>query len=67
MQKYDFFSITMQNAPEICFNSPPMFQKSIFVAQISVPYRLLFKKLFISLQNRIYELLTQKMIFNENY
>lgn len=44
MQKYDFFSITMQNAPEIYFNSPPMFQKSIFVALISVPYRLLFKK-----------------------
>ena len=44
-----------------------MFQKTIFVALISVPYRLLFKKLFISLQNRIYELLTQKMIFNENY
>lgn len=57
----------MQNAPEIYFNSLPMFQKSIFVALISVPYRLLFKKLFISLQNRIHELLTQKMIFNENY
>jgi len=67
MQKYDFFSITMQNAHEIYFNSPPMFQKSIFVALISVPYRLLLKNLFISLQNRIYELLTQKMIYNENY